>query len=100
MPVNALDTLRGGKLIGSCDLTAVVAVDTPRPVHTDSITRSSPHLAWTSHHSPQSDRTWRLTDPRQLTCEQRLYRAAFSLLTIDLSLYLDREAFHFNFGLY
>ena len=51
-----------------------------------------------SQYSPQSDRTWRLNDPGQRTCEQRLYRAALSWLTVNLSLYLESAALHFNFG--
>jgi hypothetical protein len=45
---------------------------------------------------PQRDQTWRLIDPGQRTCERRLYRAALSWLTINLSLYLDRAALHFH----
>jgi len=72
MTVTALDTLLGGKLIGSGDLTAVVAVH-----NTDPTSHALLHSR-ISQYSPQSDRTWRLTDTRQRTCKRRPYRAALS----------------------
>ena len=45
--------------------------------------------------SPISGQTWRLKDPGQRTCEQRLYRSVSWLrLTINLSLHLESAVHH------